>query len=181
MKIKKTERLSSGVAQLIGTRIKVARIQKRWTQKDLALHAKFKQPDISEIEKGKVNLTLSSIFRLEAALSCELITPQTFQDSQNSAVYAMKTEFVTTKRAPENNARAKIEEQLKKQAIDILVDQGAAKSSVCFGPPIIENSKIILPAWSMSKRFDGATIFTTVQHNLKEQRRARGKLTGIMA
>lgn len=144
MKIKKTERLSSSLAQHIGTRIKVARTRKEWTQKDLALHAGFKQSTISAIEKGKVNLTLSSIFRLEAALSCAFLAP--FPLSKNE----------------------KIEIQLQSQAIDILTDQGVPRRLIRFEPLVTKDSELVLAAWSVSKRADGSTLFTTVRHSLKD-------------
>lgn len=48
----------------IGRLIKEARIQKRLSQKELALMVNMKQPDISKIEEGKKNATLETLFRL---------------------------------------------------------------------------------------------------------------------
>jgi len=52
----------------IGAEIKKARVKKGISQKELALQAGMKQPDISRIEDGKVNMTLITIFSLAKVL-----------------------------------------------------------------------------------------------------------------
>ncbi len=59
--------------QIIGKKIIQARAAKGWTQKDLALRARLKQPDVSAIEKGKENLTVETLVRLEQILKIELL------------------------------------------------------------------------------------------------------------
>ena len=48
----------------LGQAIKEARIQKGWSQKQLALRIGMRQPDISKIEEGKKNVTLFTLMRL---------------------------------------------------------------------------------------------------------------------
>jgi ribosome-binding protein aMBF1 (putative translation factor) len=54
--------------QEIGRKIRQAREQKGWSQTDLAHHTGLKQPDISAIEKGKKNITLATLSKLEKIL-----------------------------------------------------------------------------------------------------------------
>jgi len=57
----------------IGKIIKKTRIQKGWTQKDLAERLGLKQPNISLIEKGKVNLTLETLTKIAKVLGIDKI------------------------------------------------------------------------------------------------------------
>lgn len=73
----KTEILPKGSAALnfiqIGREIRRARINKGFSQSDLALRAKMKQPDISKIEEGRKNVTLATLFSLCKVLGIEKI------------------------------------------------------------------------------------------------------------
>jgi DNA-binding XRE family transcriptional regulator len=57
----------------IGRLIKKARIQKGWSQKDLAEHSGLKQPHISLIEKGKENLTVETLSKIARVLDIDKI------------------------------------------------------------------------------------------------------------
>lgn len=59
--------------QSIGKLIKNSRINKNWTQSDFAHRTGIKQPDISAIEKGKKNITLSTLIHLCRTLDIKLI------------------------------------------------------------------------------------------------------------
>lgn len=52
----------------IGKMIKTARIKKGLSQNDLAIRIGARQPDISNIEEGKKNITLQTLVRLARAL-----------------------------------------------------------------------------------------------------------------
>lgn len=55
---------SSSIFKRIGEIIREKRIGKNYSQKDLAIKVGLRQPDISKIEKGKVNITLETLIRL---------------------------------------------------------------------------------------------------------------------
>lgn len=48
----------------IGRLIKDARVQSGLSQKELAIKARMKQPDISRIEEGKKNITITTLIRI---------------------------------------------------------------------------------------------------------------------
>ncbi|HPN72871.1 MAG TPA: helix-turn-helix transcriptional regulator [Candidatus Omnitrophota bacterium] len=73
-KIKKPEGGSSGFLKGIGMRIKEARIDREMSQKDLALSAGMRQPDISKIEEGKKNITLETLSRICRCLGIKEIS-----------------------------------------------------------------------------------------------------------
>lgn len=55
---------SSSISKKIGEMIKQERINRNFSQKELALRVGMKQPDVSEIEEGKKNITLDTLSRL---------------------------------------------------------------------------------------------------------------------
>lgn len=57
----------------IGKLIKDKRIEKGWTQNELALKVGMKQPDISKIEEGKKNITLETLVSLSSTLEIKKI------------------------------------------------------------------------------------------------------------
>jgi len=57
----------------IGMLLRDKRIEKGYSQKDLAIKVGLRQPDISKIEKGKVNLTLETLIRLCKVLDIKKI------------------------------------------------------------------------------------------------------------
>ena len=52
----------------LGDRVKEARIERGLSQRQLALQAGIRQPDISRVEEGKKNITLFTLVRLCKAL-----------------------------------------------------------------------------------------------------------------
>lgn len=60
----------------VGEKIKKARIEKGFSQKELALQAGMKQPDISKIEEGKKNITLLTLSILCKVLEIKKIEMQ---------------------------------------------------------------------------------------------------------
>lgn len=57
----------------IGTAIRVARVEKGLSQKELAVKTGAKQPDISKVEEGKKNITLATLSALCRALEIKEI------------------------------------------------------------------------------------------------------------
>lgn len=55
-------------SQLIGSRIREARINRHMSQADLAVKANISLPHISKIEKGKTSMKLESFIRIIEAL-----------------------------------------------------------------------------------------------------------------
>ncbi|MFH0857935.1 MAG: helix-turn-helix transcriptional regulator [Candidatus Omnitrophota bacterium] len=55
---------NSSISKKIGEMIKRERINRNFSQKELALRVGMKQPDVSEIEEGKKNITLDTLSRL---------------------------------------------------------------------------------------------------------------------
>jgi len=56
--------IHSKVLRMIGNLIREKRMEKGYTQKDLAMKIGLRQPDISKIEKGRVNITLETLIRI---------------------------------------------------------------------------------------------------------------------
>lgn len=73
VKRKKPEGKSSGLFLKIGMKIREARVNKGWTQNELAFKVGMKQPDISKIEEGKKNITLETLATLCKALEIKNI------------------------------------------------------------------------------------------------------------
>lgn len=63
----------SKIAQKIGALLREKRIKTGLNQKDFALKIGMKQPDISNIEKGKKNMTLETLVLLSKALGIKKI------------------------------------------------------------------------------------------------------------
>lgn len=57
----------------IGRLVKDARIKKGFSQKELALRAGMKQPDISKIEEGRKNITTATLVRICKILNIKAI------------------------------------------------------------------------------------------------------------
>ncbi len=72
-KLKKLEGKAPFFLQKFGKRIKEARIEKGLSQKQLALSAGMRQPDISRVEEGKKNVTLYTLARLCQILEIKTI------------------------------------------------------------------------------------------------------------
>lgn len=61
---KKPRGKSAGLFLKIGRTMREARIKRGLSQKELALSAGMKQPDVSMIEEGRKNITLGTLMRL---------------------------------------------------------------------------------------------------------------------
>jgi len=59
--------------QFIGNVIKKSRVQKEWSQGDLALRVGMRQPDICAIELGKKNMTILTLLKICRVLEIESI------------------------------------------------------------------------------------------------------------
>lgn len=70
---KKTPREKLDLLIKTGKLIKKARVQKGWSQKELALRIGMRQPDISTIEEGKKNVTLKTLSVLCEVLEIKVI------------------------------------------------------------------------------------------------------------
>ncbi|MCX5681924.1 MAG: helix-turn-helix transcriptional regulator, partial [Candidatus Omnitrophica bacterium] len=57
----------------IGVLVKDARIKKGLSQSQLALRVGMKQPDISQVEEGRKNITLYTLMRLCKVLEIERV------------------------------------------------------------------------------------------------------------
>ena len=68
-----------GFLRDLGVRLKEARIEMGLSQRQLALQAGLKQPDISRVEEGKKNLTLFTLVRL-----CKVLGIRTLELPHNS-------------------------------------------------------------------------------------------------
>ena len=63
----------SKVLAKFGQLIKNARVQKGFSQKELAVRAGMKQPDISRIEEGRKNITIATLIRICSILDIKTI------------------------------------------------------------------------------------------------------------
>ncbi|MCK5219426.1 helix-turn-helix domain-containing protein, partial [bacterium] len=82
--------------QIMGTIIMQARTAKGWTQQDLAQKARLKQPDVSAIEKGRKNLTVETLARLEQILEIELFATEKLEEKHEQPADIEKQPFVFT-------------------------------------------------------------------------------------
>ncbi len=71
--VKKTSGKVSSLLLKVGKTLKKARVEKGFSQKELALQTGVKQPDISKIEEGKKNITLLTLFTLCRVLGIKKI------------------------------------------------------------------------------------------------------------
>lgn len=72
-KSKKPEGKPPSFSIKIGSLIREARVAGGLSQKELALQAGMKQPDISKIEEGKKNITIATLARLSRILNIKKI------------------------------------------------------------------------------------------------------------
>lgn len=59
--------------QVIGEQIKAARLEKEWSQSELASRVGTTQRTISELERGKANITMGSLLKIVRALGINTI------------------------------------------------------------------------------------------------------------
>ncbi len=67
-KHKKLNRTETKHLRLMGEKIRVLRLGKKLTQAELAVECELDKQTIFRIEKGEINMTLSTLFRLADAL-----------------------------------------------------------------------------------------------------------------
>ena len=60
------------VLQKFGLKVKRLRLQKRWTQKNLALRSQLHHNYISDVERGQRNIALQAIFKLAKGLEIKI-------------------------------------------------------------------------------------------------------------
>lgn len=72
-KMKNFEESHSMNFKLIGGQIRSARLMKEWTQNDLALRANVDQGLVSNVERGKANITLETLLKLARVLDIDKI------------------------------------------------------------------------------------------------------------
>lgn len=59
-------------AERVGMNIRLARVERKWTQEQLALEAHISRADVSEVERGKLNVSLRKLIRIQMALGVPL-------------------------------------------------------------------------------------------------------------
>jgi transcriptional regulator with XRE-family HTH domain len=60
----------SSIAKRLGKKIKLARVEKDMSQSNLAHAADIDSSHIGKIERGELNITVVTLFRLAQALGC---------------------------------------------------------------------------------------------------------------
>lgn len=60
----------SSIAKKLGKKIKLARVDKDMSQSDLAQSANIDSSHIGKIERGEVNITVETLYRIAEALKC---------------------------------------------------------------------------------------------------------------
>ena len=63
----------SKTMEVIAQALRDARVEKGWSQSDFARRVRMNQPDISNIEKGKKNMTLETLIRISKVLGIKNI------------------------------------------------------------------------------------------------------------
>ena len=60
----------SSIAKSLGKKIKLVRVEKDMSQSDLAQSANIDSSHVGKIERGELNITVVTLFRLAEALGC---------------------------------------------------------------------------------------------------------------
>jgi len=60
----------SSIAKKLGKKIKLVRVEKDMSQSDLAQAANIDSSHVGKIERGQLNITVVTLFRLAVALGC---------------------------------------------------------------------------------------------------------------
>lgn len=73
----------SSIAKRLGKKIKLMRVEKDMSQSDVAQTANIDSSHIGKIERGEVNITVETLYRLAESLKCNPATllPETRQIS----------------------------------------------------------------------------------------------------
>ncbi len=67
-KLKKLRKPDAKHLKLLGEKIRELRLEKKMTQMELATECELDKQTVFRIEKGEINMTLSTLFRLADAL-----------------------------------------------------------------------------------------------------------------
>jgi len=98
----------------IAARVREARIAKALTQKELGQRVGLPQSHISKIEKGTVDLKLSSLVEIARALELEItLVPRKALPAVEGAVRAHRTTVETSRAVSLLNEQAQIAERIK--------------------------------------------------------------------
>jgi transcriptional regulator with XRE-family HTH domain len=60
----------NSIAKRLGKKIKLARVEGDMSQSDLAQSANIDSSHIGKIERGEVNITVETLYRISEALGC---------------------------------------------------------------------------------------------------------------
>ncbi len=111
--------MSAGIEE-IAAAVREARIAKALTQKELGQRVGLPQSHISKIEKGTVDLKLSSLVEIARALDLELtLVPRKALPAVEGAVRAHGTTVETSRAVSLLNEQAQIAERIKANFPDI--------------------------------------------------------------
>lgn len=111
--------MSAGIEE-IAARVREARIAKALTQKELGQRVGLPQSHISKIEKGTVDLKLSSLVEIARALDLEItLVPRKALPAVQGAVRAHGTTVETSRAVRLLNEQAQIAERIKANFPDL--------------------------------------------------------------
>jgi transcriptional regulator with XRE-family HTH domain len=111
--------MSAGIEE-IAARVREARITKALTQKELGQRVGLPQSHISKIEKGTVDLKLSSLVEIARALDLEItLVPRKALPAVEGAVRAHGTTVETSRAVSLLNEQAQIAERIKANFPDL--------------------------------------------------------------
>lgn len=116
--------MSAGIEE-IAARVREARIAKALTQKELGQRVGLPQSHISKIEKGTVDLKLSSLVEIARALDLEItLVPRKALPAVEGAVRAHGTTVETSRAVSLLNEQAQIAERIKANFPDLSQVEG---------------------------------------------------------
>jgi transcriptional regulator with XRE-family HTH domain len=116
--------MGAGIEEL-AARVREARIQKALTQKELGQRVGLPQSHISKIEKGIVDLKLSSLVEIARALDLEItLVPRRALPAVEGAVRAHGATVETSRALSLLNEQSKIAERIKAEFPDISQVEG---------------------------------------------------------
>ena len=116
--------MSAGIEE-IAARVREARIAKALTQKELGRRVGLPQSHISKIEKGTVDLKLSSLVEIARALDLEItLVPRKALPAVEGAVRAHGTTVETSRAVSLLNEQAQIAERIKANFPDLSQVEG---------------------------------------------------------
>lgn len=116
--------MSAGIEK-IAARVREARLAKALTQKELGLRVGLPQSHISKIEKGTVDLKLSSLVEIARALDLEItLVPRKALPAVEGAVRAHGTTVETSRAVSLLNEQVQIAKRIKESFPDLSQVEG---------------------------------------------------------